>query len=79
MADVHIDVKEIRRVPISPCFPHHPTKVPHLSEDTDVLYLRVLATEMIILNNSEVVSDLLEKRSNIYSNRVSTRLKPERS
>ena len=65
--------------PFHPAFPTVPLKCPVLPEDTDVLYLRVLTTDMIILNNSEVVSDLLEKRSNIYSDRVSTRLKPERS
>ena len=41
-----------------------------------MLYIRVLTTDMIILNNSEVVSDLLEKRSNIYSDRVSSRPTP---
>lgn len=34
--------------------------------------MRVLKTDMIILNTPEVVSDLLEKNSNIYCDRVSS-------
>ena len=44
--------------------------------DTDVLYLRLLATDVVVLNTSEVISDLCEKRSNIYCDRVSFRAKP---
>lgn len=36
-----------------------------------MLYVRVLTTDMIILSNPEVISDLVEKRSNIYCDRVS--------
>ena len=39
-------------------------------QDTDVLYLRFLSTDLIVLGTSEVICDLIEKRSNIYSDRV---------
>ena len=45
-------------------------------EDTDILYLRLLTTDFVILNTSQAVSDLCEKRSNIYCDRVSLRAKP---
>ena len=38
---------------------------------TDILYLRVLGDDMVVLSSSEAISDLLEKRSSIYSDRVS--------
>jgi hypothetical protein len=38
--------------------------------DSDVLYLNLLGTDHIILNSSEAISDLLDKRSAIYSDRV---------
>ena len=40
------------------------------SSDTDVLYLNVLGADQIILNSNEAISDLLDKRSAIYSDRV---------
>ena len=39
--------------------------------DTDVLYMKLFSKDMIILNSSEAIDNLLEKRSNIYSDRVS--------
>lgn len=39
--------------------------------DTDVLYLRVMGNDMVVLSSHEAISDLLEKRSSIYSDRVS--------
>jgi hypothetical protein len=41
-----------------------------LFQDTNVLYLRLFSTNLVILNSSEDICDLLEKRSNIYSDRV---------
>jgi hypothetical protein len=38
--------------------------------DSDVLYLNMLGADHIILNSSEAISDLLDKRSAIYSGRV---------
>ncbi|TFK20661.1 cytochrome P450 [Coprinopsis marcescibilis] len=38
--------------------------------DTDVLYLNVAGTHMIVLDNLEVTTDLLEKRSTLYSSRA---------
>jgi hypothetical protein len=40
------------------------------SADSDVLRVNLLGTEHIVLNSSEAISDLLEKRSAIYSDRV---------
>ena len=42
-----------------------------LPQDTDVLYLKLFTTQFVILNSSEAIVDLTEKRSNIYSDRVS--------
>lgn len=56
--------------------PFSNTSLKRLYEDTDVLYLRLLATDFVILNTSEVASDLSEKRSNIYVDRVSSRPQP---
>lgn len=33
------------------------------------MYIRVLATDIVVLNSTVVASELLEKRSNIYSDR----------
>jgi hypothetical protein len=38
---------------------------------TDILYLRVLGKDMVALNSNEAISDLIEKRSSIYADRVS--------
>ena len=40
-------------------------------QDTDVLYLKLLTTDFVVLNSTEAITDLLDKRSNIYSDRVS--------
>lgn len=42
-------------------------------EDSDVVYLRLLAKDFVALNSHEAISDLTEKRSDIYSDRVSPR------
>ena len=41
------------------------------TQDTDVLYLKLLTTDFIVLNSTEAITDLCEKRSNIYCDRVS--------
>lgn len=38
--------------------------------DTDVLYVKLLSADYVVLNSSEAISDLLDKRSAIYSDRV---------
>ena len=43
----------------------------NLSEDSDVVYLRLVTKDFVILNSSQAISDLVEKRSDIYSDRVS--------
>ena len=40
------------------------------TSDSDVLYLNVFGADQIILNSNEAISDLLDKRSAIYSDRV---------
>ena len=37
--------------------------------DSDIIHVNVLGTSMIILNSYEVATDLLDKRSSIYSSR----------
>ena len=39
--------------------------------DTDVLYMKLFSKHFVVLNSSEAISDLLDKRSTIYSDRVS--------
>ena len=41
-----------------------------MSADSDVIRLNLLGAEHIILNSSKAISDLLDKRSGIYSDRV---------
>ena len=41
-------------------------------EDTDVLYLKLATVDFVVLTSSEAISDLFEKRSKIYSDRVSS-------
>ena len=38
---------------------------------TEVLYLRLLGEDIVVLNSNEAITDLIEKRSSIYSDRVS--------
>jgi len=39
-------------------------------EDTDVLHLRVITKDFVVLSSAKAISDLAEKRSNVYSDRV---------
>ncbi|KAF9646067.1 cytochrome P450 [Thelephora ganbajun] len=43
--------------------------------DTDVLYLKLFTTDFIVLNSTEAITDLLEKQSKIYSDRMSPPLR----
>ncbi|TEB31967.1 hypothetical protein FA13DRAFT_1709429 [Coprinellus micaceus] len=38
--------------------------------ETDILYLNIAGTEIIVLNTSKVATDLLENRSSMYSGRL---------
>lgn len=38
---------------------------------TDVLYLRLMGKDTVVLSSNKAISDLIEKRSNIYADRVS--------
>ena len=38
---------------------------------TDILYLQLMGKDMVVLSSNEAIADLLEKRSSIYSDRVS--------
>jgi hypothetical protein len=40
------------------------------TSDSDVVYLKFLGAEHIILNSNEAITELLDKRSAIYSDRV---------
>jgi len=44
-------------------------------KDTDVLYLKLLTKDFVVLSSTEAITDLSEKRSNIYSDRVSSLVK----
>ena len=44
-------------------------RCPHL-KGTDVLYLRLLGQDMVVLSSNEAITDLIEKRSIIYADRV---------
>ena len=52
----------------------YPTKTLPI-QDTDVLYLRLLTKDVVVLNSTEAITDLTEKRSSIYSDRVSSLVK----
>ncbi|KAF9642534.1 cytochrome P450, partial [Thelephora ganbajun] len=43
--------------------------------NTDVLYLKLATADFVVLTSSEAISDLFERRSNIYSDRVSSLVK----
>ena len=45
-------------------------------KDTDVLYMKLFSKNLVILNSPEAIYDLPEKRSNIYSDRVSHLSRP---
>ena len=40
--------------------------------ETDIMYLNMLGTDIVVLNSSETIADLLDKRSAIYSDKVSS-------
>ena len=71
------DSSRSRRSSVSLRLPLEDTrlKVPS-AKDTDVLYVKLFSTEFVVLNSSEAICDLLEKRSTIYSDRVSHLTKP---
>jgi hypothetical protein len=49
-----------------------------LLQGTDVMYLKLLTTDFVVLNSTEAITDLPEKRSNIYCDRVSPSVKHTR-
>lgn len=40
-----------------------------LDQDTDILYLNVAGQSIVVLDTAEAVTELLEKRSSVYSSR----------
>ena len=40
--------------------------------ETEVMYLNMFGTNIVVLNSSEAIADLLDKRSAIYSDKVAT-------
>ncbi|ESK83210.1 cytochrome p450 [Moniliophthora roreri MCA 2997] len=53
-------------------FPGHQFEKMGKELNTDILHLNVAGTSYVILNSFEAASDLLEKRSSIYSSRRAT-------
>jgi len=49
---------------------NRPTKILSI-QDTDVLYLKLVTQDFVVLNSTEAITDLSEKRSNIICDRVS--------
>ena len=43
------------------------------------MYLNMFGTDMVVLNSSETIADLLDKRSAIYSDKVATTPHPPRN
>jgi hypothetical protein len=41
------------------------------SKGTDFLYLQLMGKDTIVLSSNEAISDLIDKRSSIYADRVS--------
>jgi hypothetical protein len=41
----------------------------HLLTDTDIIHLNVAGTSLVVLDTSEATTELLERRSSIYSDR----------
>lgn len=41
---------------------------PHV--ETDIMYFNMFGTGLVVLNSSETITDLLDKRSAIYSDKV---------
>ena len=40
--------------------------------ETGIMYLNMVGTDVVVLNSSEIIADLLDKRSAIYSDKVAT-------
>lgn len=43
-----------------------------LRAETEVMYLNMFGTDMVVLNSSEAIADLLDKKSAIYSDKVTS-------
>ena len=72
MARIHFDRKETQWVSLFASSRSKDTKLNiRSSQDTDVLYLRLFSKDIVVLNSPKAIYDLAEKRSNIYSDRVS--------
>lgn len=52
------------------CFPFHPSYSPaDVTFEGDVIHLNVVGNHVVVLNSQAAASDLLEKKSAIYSSR----------
>ena len=51
--------------------PRLSTNISLILPDTDILYLNLFGKDLVILNSTKTISDLLDKRSKIYSDKVS--------
>jgi len=69
MEDVHVPCEAVWCVPISP-LPNGILLEIMSFEDTDVLYLTVMTTDHVVLGSAKAISDITDKRANVYSDRV---------
>ena len=44
-------------------------KLANVMQDSDIIYLNVLGSPIVVLNSYEAANDLLSRRSSIYSDR----------
>jgi len=48
----------------------------NLRTETGVVYFNMFGTDLVVLNSSEAIADLMDKRSAIYSDKVSCHCVP---
>ena len=48
----------------------------NLRTETGVVYFNMFGTDLVVLNSSKVITDLMDKRSAIYSDKVSCHCVP---
>jgi hypothetical protein len=70
MEDIHVPCRAAWCVEISPLPKEIQSEITSF-EDTDLLHLRVITKDYVVLGSAKAISDLMEKRSNMYSDRVS--------
>jgi len=69
MEDVHVPCTGVWCVIISTLLTEIQLEIVSF-KDTDVLHLRVMKKHIVVLSSAKAISDLVDKRSNVYSDRV---------